>query len=181
MQIFGKTIFLRNILIKDSKFLVSLRKKKNISKYLNNPPKNIKHQLIWIKKNIKDKTTRDFIIFNKNKEKIGTIALNNIDYEKRKAEWGRWICLGNSLQSVESFLLLSKFSFDHLKLKHIYSLTNFKNVKVINFQIRSGGRYSGFIKNKYLIRGKKTHAVKYIFNKKFYLKLKKKFATIYKH
>ena len=163
----------------DSKFITTIRKKKSVSRYINNPPLNLDHQIEWTRQNIENKKTRDFIILNKKKERIGTIALNDIDFKKRKAEWGRWICLGNSYQSIESFLLLSKYSFYNLKLKNIYSLTNIKNDKVLNFQIRAGGKYCGIIKNKYLMRGKRVHAVKYAFNKKNYLKLKKKIVKAY--
>ena len=58
-------------------------------------------------------------------------------------------------------------------------MLNINNNKVLNFQIRAGGKYCGIIKNKYIIRGKKIHAVKYIFNKKNYLKLKKKIGKTY--
>ena len=180
MLLVGKTICLRNILLKDSKFLFSTRRKNNVGRYLNDPPKNLRHQLVWMKENIKSQKTKDFIILNKKRKRIGTIALNDIDYKKKNAEWGRWICLGSSYQSIESFLLLSKYSFYNLKLKNIYSLTNQKNNKVVNFQIRAGGKYCGIIKNKYLIKGKKTHAIKYIYNKESYQKLKRKFVKIYK-
>ena len=174
MLLIGRTIQLRDIQIRDSKFVTSLRKRGSVSRYLNNPPINVDHKIKWTKQNIKNKKTRDFIILNKQNKRIGTIALNDINFKKGNAEWGRWICLGNSFQSIESFLLLSKYSFNKLKLKNIYSLTNIKNDKVLNFQIRAGGKYCGIIKNKYLIRGKKIHAVKYTFNKKSYLKLEKK-------
>ena len=163
----------------DSKFITTIRKKKSVSRYINNPPLNLDHQIEWTRQNIENKKTRDFIILNKKKERIGTIALNDINFKKRNAEWGRWICLGNPCQSVESFLLLSRYSFYNLKLKNIYSLTNIKNNKILNFQIRAGGKYSGIIINKYLMRGKKIHAVKYTFNKKSYLKLKKKIIKIH--
>jgi len=179
MILVGKSILLRNINIKDSKFITSIRKKKSISKYLNNPPKDINHQLRWTRENIRNEKTCDFIILNKKKRKIGTIALNEIDFKKKNAEWGRWICEGNSHQSIESFLLLAKYSFYKLNLKSIYSLTNINNNKVINFHIRAGGKYNGIIKNKYLMRGKKIHAAKYTYNKKSYLKLKKKFLRAF--
>ena len=175
MMLVGKTILLRDINTKDSKFITSIRKKKNISRYLNSPPKDINYQLMWTRENIKNEKTRDFIILNKKKRKIGTIALNDINFKKKNAEWGRWICSGNSYQSIESFLLLAKYSFYKLNLKSIYSLTNINNNKVLNFHVRAGGKYNGIIKNKYLMRGKKIHAVKYTYNKKNYLKLKKKF------
>ena len=69
MILVGKSILLRNINIKDSKFITSIRKKKSISKYLNNPPKDINHQLRWTRENIRNEKTCDFIILNKKKEK----------------------------------------------------------------------------------------------------------------
>ena len=64
MLIIGKTIQLRNILIKDSKFINAIRRKRNVSRYLNNPPINLNHQIKWMKKNIKNKGTKDFVILN---------------------------------------------------------------------------------------------------------------------
>ena len=61
MLLVGKTIRLRNILLKDSKFLFSTRKKNNVSRYLNDPPINLRHQLVWMRKNIKNQKTKDFI------------------------------------------------------------------------------------------------------------------------
>ena len=57
MLIIGKTIQLRNILIKDSKFINAIRRKRNVSRYLNNPPINLDHQIKWMKKNTPDDFT----------------------------------------------------------------------------------------------------------------------------
>ena len=65
------------------------------------PPKTLNDQKSWIKKNIKNSTTKDFIIIDKkNHKKIGTIGFNNLN--SNSAEWGRWISKGHTIQNIES-------------------------------------------------------------------------------
>tara|TARA_Y100000590_G_C15642816_1_gene985664 strand:+ start:474 stop:1025 length:552 start_codon:yes stop_codon:yes gene_type:complete len=174
MKIYGKYIYLRSLSISDALFTYNLRKNRLNSFYLHKPPKSIKDQKNWIKKNIKNKQNFDFIIFDRKKsKKIGTIALNNIT--KYQAEWGRWISKGNTIQNIEPILLLLNYGFKNLKLKRIYSLTNTNNKKVVNFHKNTPAIYNGIIKSFFLIKNKKADAVKYTFTKKRLTVLKKKF------
>ena len=176
MKINGKFIYLKTIRENDSRYIFNLRKLKKISLYLNNPPKKISDQTSWIKKNIKNLKTLDFLIYDKkNNKKIGTIGFNNIDKENFKAEWGRWICTGTSIQNIESAIILIDYGFKKLNFKKIYSLTNFKNKKVLNFHKRTGAKFKGKIKNKYIISGKPIDAFCYEFNKKKFISFKKRF------
>jgi len=174
MKILGKYIYLKSISLSDALFTYNLRKNKLNSFYLHNPPKSIREQKNWIKKNIKNKKVFDFIILDKKKgKKIGTIALDNIT--KSKAEWGRWISQGNTIQNIEPVLLLLNYGFKKLKLKKIYSLTNTNNKKVVNFHKNTPAIFSGIIKSFFLIKNKKTNAVKFTFTKKRLTIFKKKF------
>ena len=174
MKIKGKYVCLKSINVQDSIFIFNLRQNKNISFYLHKPPKSIKDQKNWIKKNIKNKKALDFIIINKKKnKKIGTIAFDAINYNE--AEWGRWISKGHPIENVEAVILLLNYGFNKLKLKKIYSLTNVNNERVINFHKNTTALYSGKIKSFFLIKNKKTDAVKFVFNKKNFNKFKKKF------
>ena len=75
MKIKGKFVYLRSLSIKDSKFIINLRKIKSISYYLHQPPKTLKDQKLWSEKNIKDNKTKDFIIISKKKnKKIGNYS-----------------------------------------------------------------------------------------------------------
>ena len=60
MKITGKHIYLKPITVNDSKFIFNLRKIKKISLYLNNPPKKLSDQIVWVKKNITNEKTLDF-------------------------------------------------------------------------------------------------------------------------
>ena len=179
MKINGKFIYLKKISINDSKFIYNLRNTKRISQFLNNPPKSLIDQRNWVKNNIKDFETLDFIIYDKSKnKKIGTIGFNDINKKKYIAEWGRWICLGTAIQNIESAIILISFGFKQLRLKKIYSLTNSKNKKVINFHKKTGSKYLGIVKNKYIISGKKTSATKFQFNQKNFKLFKNLFTSM---
>jgi len=173
MRIKGKFVYLKNISLDDSIFVYKLRQNKLISYYLHAPPKTLIDQKDWIKKNIKNKKTKDFIIINKKNKKIGTIALDNINL--KDAEWGRWISKGKTIENIEAIILLLSYGFKDLKLKKIYSLTNIHNKKVINFHKKTPAKYAGIIKSLFVIKNKKTDAVKYFFDKKKFIKFKKSF------
>ena len=174
MKISGKYIYLKSLSLNDSSFVYKLRNKKRIGNYLHKPPKTLKDQKIWSKKNIKNNKTKDFIIISKKKnKKIGTIALNNIS--SKGAEWGRWISIGSTIENIESVILLLVYGFHNLKLKKIYSLTNINNKKVINFHITTPATYDGVIKSLFIIKNKKTNPLKYSFRKNNFLKFKKNF------
>ena len=172
MQIKGKFVYLKKISLTDDKFIYYLRKKKNISNYLHSPQKSIKDQKKWISNNIRNIETLDFIICrNKDKKKIGTIAFDKIN--KFNAEWGRWISQGNIFENIESVIILLNYGFSYLKLKNIYSLTNKDNIKVVNFHTNTPALYKGTIKSFYKIKNKEKDAIKYNFNKKSFVILKK--------
>ncbi len=174
MIIKGKFVYLKSISLNDSLFIFRLRQKKLVSLYLHKPPKSVKDQKRWICSNIKNNKALDFIIVNKKKnKKIGTIGLNNI--QKNSAEWGRWIAQGNSVQNIESVLLLLNYGFEKLKLKNIYSLTNKNNKKVLSFHNKTSAINKGLIKSYFIIKKKKIDAIKYSFTKINFNKFKKKF------
>ena len=177
MKINGKFIFLKKMSLSDANFIYRLRKKKDISLYLHNPPKTLALQKIWMIKNIKDKKTSDFIIIKKkNNKKIGTIAFDKIT--RFNAEWGRWISQGNTIENIESVIVLLNYGFKKLKLRNIYSLTNKKNIKVINFHKNTTAFFQGTKKSFFLINNKKVDALKYSFNKKRFNLFKKKFMIM---
>lgn len=174
MIIKGKFVSLKSIDIKDAQFIYNLRKKKNISLFLHKPPKSINFQKKWIQNNLKNKKSLDFIILRKlNKKRIGTICFDNI--RNNTAEWGRWISLGNIIENIESVILLLSFGFNNLKLNKIYSLTNIKNKKVINFHKNTLASNEGLFKLQSKKKNDKMVTQKYSFNKKKFKDFKKKF------
>ncbi len=179
MKINGKYVYLKSLELNDCKYIFNLRKLKKISQYLNDPPKKISDQILWIKNNIKNINTLDFLIYDKyNQKRIGTIGFNDINKKKSLAEWGRWICTGTSLQNIESAIILLDYGFNKLKFKRIYSLTNSKNKKVLNFHKGTKAIFKCEITNKYIILGKPVSAIRYEFDKRRFLAFKKRFNSM---
>ena len=145
---------LKVYLLRIAILFITFVKKKKISKYLHSPPNSVYDQIKWIKNNIKKKDTLDFVIICKKKnKKIGTIGFDKI--KKTKAEWGRWICQGTTIQNIEAIIILLIFGFERLKFKEIYSLTNINNRKVVNFHKNTTAKYNGIIKSFFLLIIKK--------------------------
>lgn len=132
----GKFINLRSVQEDDAEFILSLRLDPKLNKYLNKVESNVAKQKQWILNQQSRRGDYYFLITDKDNIPIGTISLYNI--ENKQGEFGRWILKGNSLQSIESVLLLHEFGFNNLGLDIIYSNTVDENKKVINFHKNFG-------------------------------------------
>ena len=119
-KLVSNNIYLEKLSIKYSSELFKIRRKKNLIKFLSPISNNPIDQKKFI---INDKRLGNYLfgIFNHKKILIGTIGIYNIS-NKKNAEWGRWICEGNSIESIESLYLLIKFAFEELKLNMIFSI-----------------------------------------------------------
>jgi len=137
----GKTIILSAVTIADSEFILRLRTDKIIGKFLNPTEKDVQSQEIWIRNQRSRMNDYYFLISDCNSTPIGTISLYNII--NFQGEFGRWICPGNSVQALESAMLLHDFGFDVLGLNSIFSLTNTLNRPAINFNKSFGANYTG--------------------------------------
>jgi len=132
----GNFINIRSVQENDSEFILSLRLDSKLNKYLNKVENDIEKQRKWILNQQNRKDDYYFLITDKNNNPIGTISLYNV--ENKQGEFGRWILKGNSLQSIESVLLLHEFGFNNLSLNLIYSNTVIENKKIISFHKNFG-------------------------------------------
>ena len=110
----GKFIKLRSVQENDTEFILSLRLDPKLNEYLNKVENDIAKQRQWILNQQNRKGDYYFLITDKDNNPIGTISLYNI--ENKKGEFGRWVLKGNSLQSIESVLLLHEYGFHNLNL-----------------------------------------------------------------
>jgi ribosomal-protein-alanine N-acetyltransferase len=88
---------------------------------------------------------------NKTDDYIGNARLSSIDYDKNEAAYGRLI--GNSNYhgkglGTEVLILLSKFAFNKLGLKKIYTGVNSKNIASIKSNIKAGASINRIEKKK---------------------------------
>lgn len=136
----GKCVNLRPVTLDDASFIVSLRNKERNALHINKTSSSITKQIEWMKDELKDKSSYYFIILNKKETPIGTISLYNI--KNSFSEFGRWICEGSSLESLESALIIHEFAFNKLLMKKVYTRTLADNYKVVNFHRKFGAKVS---------------------------------------
>lgn len=132
----GKCVSLKPVEINDAEFIIALRTQKGNAEYINKTSSYLDDQIAWMEKESQDSSSYYFIILNSTSEPIGTISLYNI--EDKMGEFGRWICNGSALESLESALLIHQFAFDTLKLKEVYTRTLSDNQKVVSFHRKFG-------------------------------------------
>ena len=103
---------------------------------------------------------------NQTDEYIGNARLSSIDYEKSESAYGRLI--GNSDYhgkglGTEVLSLLSKFAFNKLGLKKIYTGVNSKNIASIKSNIKAGASINR-IERKKDIHGRDIEVTFFSFN-----------------
>ncbi|ANU37738.1 GNAT family N-acetyltransferase [Vibrio scophthalmi] len=135
-EIVGKCVSLRLVKFSDAEFIVKLRNTEKNSKYINETSNEIQAQVEWMMRDAENLTSHYFIIEDSKSQPIGTISIYNVDGSR--GEFGRWICSGNVLQSLESALLIHHYAFEELKLIEVYTRTLAENKKVVNFHRHFG-------------------------------------------
>ncbi len=136
-KLVGKTISLRCAEIADADFILRLRNDDKISKYLPKLNITVSQQKEWINSQRNDTLDYYFIIEDAvSQTPLGTISL--YDFTDCEAESGRFACLGNPVQNVESGLLLYDFAFYHLKLSIVKAWVYKDNIGVLNYNRKFG-------------------------------------------
>lgn len=168
-------IYLEELSTKYSSDLFKLRKRKNLTRFLSPISGNPDDQRKFI---IKDKKFGNYFfgIFNNKKNLIGTIAIYNIS-RHRDAEWGRWICKGNSKESIESLYLLIKYAFEELKLNTIFCRTLSSNIKVLNIHKKLGFIYKCKNFKDFFLNKKYHDSIVFYVDKKRYKKIIKRIKS----
>lgn len=125
----GRYCDLKSVTVEDAEFTLALRKDPNFTKYLPKLNISIEQQREWIKRQQKDPADYFFVVWDKNKKRIGTMGVYNI--ENGIGETGRLAMKGNSLQAIEAQLLCIDFAFDILKLKGLKSSIMAENTRAL--------------------------------------------------
>lgn len=140
----GKFVNLRSINKNDFARLIEWRNNPEINRYLNQPYKlTMELQYKWYKeKYLKSNDILFIIIETKNKNRIGTIGINDLDYKKKVGIVGR-LLIGKenykaSVELIEANVLFYNYLFYELKLKKLYCHVVNENKKVISFDKKLG-------------------------------------------
>ena len=131
----GKFMNLRIAREDDADFILSLRLNPLLNKYISKTDPSVEKQKDWLRDTYNKENDFMFIIEGKNSNKCGTIALYDIDYKTKRAEWGRLILEQDTLFSIpiEATIQLLNFAFNKLKLVELYGGANNENRSVVEY------------------------------------------------
>jgi len=129
----GKTIFLREVTIDDSEFIVNLRTDPKNSKYISSTEKDVEKQKNFISDYLQSETDYYFIISNWDYRPLGTVRI--YDVRGDSFCWGSWILLKDAQinTAIESALLIYDFAFFSLHYTKSHFDVRKENQKVVDF------------------------------------------------
>jgi len=166
-----KNIYLKEVDLKDTNYILKLRTDKKLSKYINKTSKKKRDQINWLKNYFirkKNKIEYYFIFQVKKKKKFYNLGFARIiKLSKKNFHFGGWILNKNTEPwvSLETCCSIYKYAFKVLKYKSCLLWINLKNKKVIKFHQNLGA--------KYIKKDKKEIYLKFKFSD--FLKMKKKY------
>ncbi len=145
----GKKITLKSITYDDCEDFIGWRNSAFIKKhFIYRKDITLEEQRDWIKNKVETGLVFQFIIWdNKDNKKIGCVYLQNIDSNKKEAEFG--ILIGEEEyvgggRGTESAILINNFAFEQLGLERVYL-----RVLKSNERARKSYAKAGFLQEDY--------------------------------
>jgi RimJ/RimL family protein N-acetyltransferase len=164
--LYEKSFKIRPINNQDAEFCLTLRNNPVLNSFLNSTSTKVEDQINWLEKYYEKDDDFYFVIEKlKDNTKEGLIALYDIDFENKTAEWGRWILMPGSLAAVESALMIYKFAFHHMNLEKIYSRTVSLNEKTVSFHDSCGIIEKKILKNYFNFNGNLVNSIQHTVTK----------------
>lgn len=141
MELIGKIVILRLVKEFDAKFILQLRNKKELKKYISDTNISLEQQKEWIRNyKIREENGQElyFIVENKNKIPCGTVRIYEI--EENRCTWGSFILDSSRPNgaSFETLLLSINFIRFNLGIKNIYLDVRKENLKAIHIYEKFG-------------------------------------------
>lgn len=135
----GSFVSLKPVTLEDAEFILKLRQRNDVSKYMHRVDISIEQQIQWIKTHQQIDGDYYFLIWNRNNERLGTISL----YDKMHdhCEIGRAASIGNPIENVESFVLIYDFAFIKLGYKYLVGTVVPCNWRVKGMNLQFGFEY----------------------------------------
>ena len=134
----GHWVRLRCAEEKDAEFTLSIRNDPEKTRFISRLNNTLAGQREWLKKYSLSDDGCLLVIENKSGESLGTISFFNIDYDVNICEVGRFISYGNSLENIETSILLMDFLFEVKKFVKLIVYVYKENKPIINYNKRFG-------------------------------------------
>lgn len=134
----GESLVLRNVVVADAAFILSLRTDPQKSRYLSEVSDDLDAQVAWIRGYEKRDTEAYFIIEDFHGVPLGTVRI----YDARGESfcWGSWILLGGASSSaaIESALMVYTYAIESLGFLCAHFQVRKDNERVWKFHERFG-------------------------------------------
>ncbi|MGA2936324.1 MAG: GNAT family N-acetyltransferase [Syntrophobacteraceae bacterium] len=139
IRIDGFAFALRPVTTGDAERIVELRSNPQLSRYLHPVSANVSLQREWIQTYFSRPGDYYFAVERRGHETVeGFAGIYDLDPERRRAEWGRWVLEPGSLAAVESALLVYRVAFEMLELDEVYCRTVAENRSGVSFHDSCG-------------------------------------------
>lgn len=136
-QLIGKTVIIRPATEEDAGFILSVRKDKELCKYIHNVDISVDEEKAWIRNQRLRADDYFFIIEDKESKPLGMVGYIG----EENGEFGevcRLVSYGNSIQNIETNLLMTDFAFDVMKAKMLKGYMSADNKNIIGVQKKFG-------------------------------------------
>ncbi len=137
----GHAFCLRPIELADASLILQLRSDVVRTQYLHRIPLDLASQESYLNAYFARAGDYYFVVdrlATTHDSAEGLVGIYDVDHERRRAQWGRWVIRPDSLAAVESAWLIYRTAFERLGLDEIYSQSFVENTSVLAFHDRSG-------------------------------------------
>ncbi len=173
-EIEGKFAILKPMTEADAEFLFDLRNDPELSRHVNDGPKTLPDQQRWMQTYFARDNDHNFIVHSRAlKIPVGTVALYDIDFEKKTAEPGRWLVRQDPVAAIESDLLINTYAFETVGLERLHFSVFTPNAKVLAYHSRNGARRTELIPNFFTKNGVPFDAQMFELDRDAFYKIKK--------
>ena len=150
----GTNFRLRPVVVEAAAFIVALRTDPARSRFIHPTSTSIPDQEQWLERYYERSGDYYFIIENiQSLEREGTIAIYDLDEEKKCAEWGRWVVRPGSAAAIGSAILIYQIAFEVLNLEMVYCRTVKDNAPVVQFHKSFGLSTTAHLSNQLQLKG----------------------------
>jgi RimJ/RimL family protein N-acetyltransferase len=136
----GKKLYLREVVLDDADYILTLRTNPRRNRYLSTTTNNILQQRAFINQYQQSVTDYYFVICDWQAKPLGTVRVYDIKGDSFC--WGSWILseYAPTSAAIESALLLYDFAFYSLHYKFSHFDVRKENLRVIDFHKRFGAQ-----------------------------------------
>lgn len=138
----GKRVQLCSSLEEDAAFILALRLDPALNKHLNPTSPKVEDQQNWLRMVYDKPGDYNFTIKDLAGNRLGAVAIYQIDEDARSFNWGRWIIHPDApmYTALESTILVYYIAFYILGLDKALSDVRIENKNVVKFHLSYGAR-----------------------------------------